>query len=58
MDNNCFFLSQHMSPFRVCCLLCYSANLLHITLTAYEFQALQYTNYQHGSVTLDVDKWT
>ena len=33
-----------MSPFSVCCLLCYSANWQHFTLIAYEFQALQYTH--------------
>ena len=33
-----------MSPFSVWCLLCYSANWLHVTLIAYEFQALQYTH--------------
>ena len=47
-----------MSPFSVCCLLCDSANWLHITLFALEFQALQYTHYQHVTVTLGVDKWT
>ena len=41
MDNNRFFRCQRMSPFSVCCLLCYSANWLHFTLIAYEFQALQ-----------------
>ena len=44
-----------MSLFNVCCLLCYSAYRLHSTLTAYEFQALQSTHYQHVIVTLDVD---
>ena len=53
MDNNRFVLCKHMSPFSVCCLLCYSANQLHITLIAYEFQALQYTHYQHVIVALD-----
>ena len=33
-----------MWPFSICCLLCYSANWLHFTLIAYEFQALQYTH--------------
>ena len=33
-----------MSPFSVCCLLCYSANWPHTTLIAYEFQALQCTH--------------
>ena len=42
-----------MSPFSLCCLLCYiHANWLHITLIAYEFQALQYAHYQHIIVTL------
>ena len=47
-----------MSLFSVGCLLCYSASRLHFTSIAYEFQALQYTHYQHVNATLDVDKWT
>ena len=48
-----------MSPFTVCCLLCYSANWLYFTLIAYEFQALQYTHIdQHVIVMVDVAKWT
>ena len=47
-----------MSPFSVCCLLCYSANWLYFTLIAYEFQALQSYTYQNVIVTLDVAKWT
>ena len=43
-----------MSPFSVCCLLCYSANWLHITLIVYVFQALQYTHYQHVIVAFDL----
>ena len=52
-----FFLCQRMLPFSVCCLLCYSANWLHITLIVHEFLGLQYTHYQHLIVMLDVDKW-
>ena len=40
MGNNRFFF-QRMSLFSVSSLLC--TNWLHFTLTAYEFQALQYT---------------
>ena len=58
MDNDCFFICRRKSPFSVCCLLCYSANWLHFTLIACEFQALQYYTYQHVIVTLDVAKWT
>ena len=43
MDNKRFFLCQRMSLFSVCCLLFYNANWLHLTLIAYEFQALQFT---------------
>ena len=39
-------------------LLSYDANWLHITLIAFEFQALQYTLYQYVFETLDVHKWT
>ena len=46
-----------MSPFSGWCLLCDSANWLHIASIAYEFQALQNTHYQHIIVTIDVDKW-
>ena len=42
----------------MCCLLCYRAIWLHITLIPCEFQALQYTHYQHAIVALDIDKWT
>ena len=47
-----------MSPLGVCCLLCYSANWLHISLMAYKFQTLPYAFHQHVVVTLDIDKWT
>ena len=42
-----FFPCQRISSFSVCCLLCYSTNLLHITLFAHEFQSLPYIHYQH-----------
>ena len=44
MDKNRFFLWQRLSPFSVCCLLCYNVNWLHFTSIAYGFQALQYTH--------------
>ena len=49
---------QRISPFCVCCLLCYSAIWLHITVIVYEFHALQYTHYQRVIVILDVVKRT
>ena len=47
-----------MSPFSVCCLLCYIANWLHIALIVYEFQALRLIHHWHVIVSLGVDKWT